>query len=173
MVKGQWATCVTSIKNKYAVANAGPGMSTEQVYYIKLENSGGYRFVGIAKDTPNDGYEPGQTACGWLRQVGFWAAGVEKQSHFAPMPRLHNIILQVDMSTSCLACVEVASTHPAQNKKPQGWGMPFSSSPGLADVVQQFFSFQMIVAPNQRSKVLPVTDIDKELFADKSHYIVI
>ncbi|KAL0045627.1 hypothetical protein WJX82_000147 [Trebouxia sp. C0006] len=49
-----------------------------------------------------------------------------------------------------------------------GWKMPFFSSPGLADVMQQqFFTFQMIVEPNGRSTVLPVTDADKELFVDK------
>jgi len=48
--------------------------------------------------------------------------------------------------------------------------MPF---PGLAENVQQLFSFQMMLSPDSRSKVLPVTDIDKELFADKSDFVVV
>ena len=53
--------------------------------------------------------------------------------------------------------------------------MPTFSPPGPADVMQmqQFFSFQMIVEPDGRSTILPVTDIDKELFADKSDFLVI
>jgi len=51
--------------------------------------------------------------------------------------------------------------------------MPFSSSPGvgpgLTENVQQFFSFQMIVAPNSKFKVLPVTNIDKELSMNAPH----
>ncbi|KAL0043515.1 hypothetical protein WJX79_006959 [Trebouxia sp. C0005] len=39
VTKGQWVTCVRPIKMEHAFANAGPEMSTEQVYYIKLENS--------------------------------------------------------------------------------------------------------------------------------------
>lgn len=49
--------------------------------------------------------------------------------------------------------------------------MPTFSPTGPADVMQQFFSFQMIVEPDGRSTVLPVTDIDKELFADKSDFL--
>jgi len=66
----------------YAVANAGPRMSAEQVYYIKLENSLKYRFVGIAKDTPADGCDPSQSAFGWSSNT-VWAAGVAKRGAFA------------------------------------------------------------------------------------------
>lgn len=117
-------------------------------YYIKLGNSYRYRLDGIAKDTPTDVY------CR------------------APMLRLRNMILQVDMSTSCLARVLI-QTALILHRKPQAWAIPFLSSPGLADVVQQYFPFQMIVEPDGRSKVLPVTDIDKELFADKPDFVVI
>ena len=83
------------------------------------------------------------------------------------------MILQVDMSTTCLACVDLDSTRSAQNGKPHGWKMSFASSSKFAGVVRQFFSFQVIVTPDSTSRVLPVTDIDKELFADKSDFYVI
>ena len=171
MAKGQWVPSVTPFKIYNVVANAGPEMSTGQKYHIKLETSRQYWFVGIAKETPTDAQNPGKSAFGWTQDAlggRPWAAGVAKCNDFVPVPRLRNRSLQVDVNTSCLACVDLDSTHSARNGKPQGWKMPFFSSPGLADVMQQqFFTFQMIVEPNGRSTVLPVTDADKELFVDK------
>lgn len=166
MAKGQWVTYVTAPKRQCAVANAGPYMSVQQVYYIKLQNTRPYCFVGIAKDTLFTGGSPGQTAFGW-RPDGIWAAGVAKHTDHAPVPRLLNMILQFDMNTSCLACVDL------DHYQLRGWTMPIFSPPGPADVTQQFFSFQMIVGPDGKSTVLPVTDKDKELFADKSDFVVI
>ncbi len=78
MAKGQRVTCVNPFNKKNVVANAGPQMSPEQVYYIKLENAIQHTFVGIAKDTQTDGFAPTQSAFGWTPAAS-WAAGVEKR----------------------------------------------------------------------------------------------
>ncbi len=124
--------------------------------------------MGIAKDTPADDFDASQNAFGWSPST-VWVAGVAKRCGVCG-PQLRSLILQVDMSTSCLAYVDLDSTDSASNGKPQGWMMPFT---GLAENVQQLFSFQMMLSPDSRSKVLPVTDIDKELFADKSDFVVV
>ena len=166
MAKGRWVPCVTSMKCCYAVANAGPHIIAGQAYYIKLENSRNYRFVGIAKETPASGYDVSKSAFGWSPST-VWVAGAAK--HSSVCGRFCSLILQVDMNTSCLAYVDLDCID-ASNGKPQGWMMLL---PGLMEIAQQLYSFQMMLDPDSRSKVLPVTDTDKELFTDKSTFILV
>ena len=147
MAKGQRVTCVNPFNKKIVVANAGPQMSPEQVYYIKLENAIQHTFVGIAKDTQTDGFAPTQSAFGWTPAAS-WAAGVEKRNVYVVEPWLRNVILEVDMSSSCLACIDADSIPSASNGKRKGWMMSCSASPGLAEDVQHFFSFQFILERN-------------------------
>ncbi len=58
------------------------------------------------------------------------------------------IILEVDMSSSCLACIDADSIPSASKGKLKGWMMSCSASPGLAEDVQHFFSFQFILERN-------------------------
>ena len=177
MVEGQWTERAEVQLDAFysgrcpprhaAWVMAGPNMRPGQVYYLKMQCKRKPSFIGIAKDGQCQQDCPSATAFGWSHDALWrspktfcWSAGASTEVPFASRFPVR-FVLQADLITGQLTCMDLDAVVKRTI-------ISYSMQVPIPSQSQQSYMFQVTTFYDNQLRLLPVSDADKQLFAETS-----